>query len=137
MLLFNEDPGYEYIARPNQDIVRLDNRISYNAQSMRSKPLGQNDSCTIIGFGDSVINGGTLTDQDDLATTILEDSLGNNIRMLNVSAGSWGPDNCAGYLKQYGDFHAKLFVLVVSSHDAHDNMQFEKIVGRHPSDPDK
>lgn len=137
MLLFDEDPAYEYIARPNQDIVRLGNRMMYNELSMRSAPLKIDDTCIILGFGDSVINGGSLTDQDSLATTILDHELGNDVRVLNVSAGSWGPDNCAAYLKKYGDFNARLILLVVSSHDSHDNMQFEKIVGQHPSYPDK
>jgi hypothetical protein len=137
MLLFNEDPAFEYIAQPNQHIVRLGNRMSYNDHSMRSDALSTNDSCVVIGFGDSVINGGTLTDQDSLATTLIENSIGNNTRILNVSAGSWGPDNCAAYLNKYGDFNATLFVLVVSSHDAHDNMEFDKVVGNHPSYPNK
>lgn len=38
--------------------------------------------------------------------------------MLNISAGSWGPDNCAAYLKHYGLFGAKAMSLLVSSHDA-------------------
>lgn len=137
MLLFNEDPAFEYIAQPNQNLVRLGNRMSYNDQSMRSNALSERDSCVVIGFGDSVINGGTLTDQDSLATTLLENSLGNHSRFLNVSAGSWGPDNCAAYLAKHGNFNAVLFVLVVSSHDAHDNMEFDKVVGNHPSYPDK
>ena len=57
--------------------------------------------------------------------------------MLNISAGSWGPDNCAAYLKEKGLFNAKAMFLLVSSHDAHDNMDFRPTVGAHPSYPDK
>lgn len=135
MLLFDEDPAYEYLPKPNQDIHRLGNHIKYNEYSMRSDSVPKKDNCIVLGFGDSVINGGTLTDQSEVATSIIDRSLGNDARMLNVSAGSWGPDNCAAYLQKFGDFNAKLLVLVVSSHDAHDNMQFEKIVGEHPSYP--
>ena len=107
---------------------------------MRSLPIGTNDGCTVLGFGDSVLNGGTLTDQDSIATTIVEKQLRRtnaNLRFLNISAGSWGPDNCAAYLKKFGSFDAKMIVLFVSSHDAHDNMTFEKTVGVHKSYPNE
>jgi lysophospholipase L1-like esterase len=141
MLLYTGDDAFEYIAKPNQDNVRFGNRIISNDYSMRSLPLNENDSCTVLGFGDSVINGGVLTDQDSLATTLVENQLqsenSQRVRFLNISAGSWGPDNCAAYLSRYGSFNAKMIILFVSSHDAHDNMTFEKIVGVHPSYPEK
>lgn len=140
-ILFDESPLYEYIAQPNQDKIRFGNRVVYNEYSMRSLPLKDSDDCIVLGFGDSVINGGALTDQDSLATTIVEQRLknerGEGYRFLNVSAGSWGPDNCAAYLEKYGAFDARVIVLFVSSHDAHDNMTFEKIVGVHRSYPDR
>ncbi len=140
-ILFQEDPDFEYIAQPNQDKVRFGNTVFYNEYSMRSQPLRKEDGCIVLGFGDSVINGGTLTDQDSLATTIVEkqlqDQVSNKARFLNVSAGSWGPDNCAAYLDKYGSFNAKMIILFVSSHDAYDNMTYEKIVGVHQSYPDK
>ncbi|KAA6313517.1 hypothetical protein EZS27_035720 [termite gut metagenome] len=108
---------------------------------MRSKPVKQTDEIRILGFGDSVINGGTQTEQDSLSTTVIEKMLTQeykkDIRCFNISYGSWGPDNCFSYLEEYGDFNAGLFLLVVSSHDAYDNMTFEKIVDIHPSFPSK
>jgi hypothetical protein len=136
MLLFQADQDFEYIAQPNQSIVRFGKAISYNEYSMRSNPLSNRDTCIVLGFGDSVINGGTLTDQDSLATSIVESKL-KGARFLNISAGSWAPDNCAAYLKKYGNFDAKMIILFVSSHDAHDNMTHENTVGVHPSYPDK
>lgn len=62
------------------------------------------------------------TDQDSLATSLFSAETGT--QMLNMSAGSWGPDNWAAYLRHYGLFDAKGFFLVVGSHDAHDNMDF-------------
>lgn len=137
MLLFKEDDTFEYIAQPNQNLRRFGNRIIYNEYSMRSKPLSSDDSCIILGMGDSVINGGVLTDHDSLATTLVENQLGNGYRFLNVSSGSWGPDNCAGYLKKYGHFYARLIILMVNSDDSHDVMTFEKIVGRSKDYPER
>lgn len=78
-----------------------------------------------------------MTDQDSLATTLLSSSLSSikPVQVLNISAGSWGPDNCAAYLKKYGDFGAKAAFLVCSSHDAHDNITHEAIVDKNPSFP--
>jgi len=136
--LYMEDPQFEYIYKPDQKMKRFSNLIYTNEYSMRSKPLKQGEIRVLL-FGDSVLNGGSLTDQSELATTLLEEHLEThcpkNIRVLNISAGSWGPDNAYAYLTKYGDFNATEFILVFSSHDAHDNMKHEKIVGLHSSYP--
>ncbi len=139
-VLMKEDPKFEYIAQPNQQRFRFRNHVIYNSLSMRSEEV-DTSSIRILGFGDSVINGGVQTDQDSLATTILSDTLSKihntKIQFLNISAGSWGPDNCYAYIKKHGDFGAKSIFLFVSSHDAYDNMNFEKIVDKHVSFPSK
>lgn len=123
---------YEYMACPNQDGYRFGNHYHYNSYSQRSEEPDTTKRI-ILGLGDSVIFGGVQTDQDSLATTRFTEETG--MQMLNISAGSWGPDNCAAYLKEKGLFHAEAMFLLVSSHDAHDNMTFEPIVGVHPSYP--
>ena len=139
--LYISDPDFEYIYAPNQDLTRFGNVIRTNNLSMRSDALSPKDSLVILLIGDSVINGGNLTDHDRIASTMLEKrflkTYGKHVRVLNISAGSWGPDNMAGYLKKYGTFKAKLICLVTSSHDAHDIMAHESIVGLDPGMPDK
>lgn len=132
--LYQESDSYEYIVQPNQDGSRFGKYYHYNSYSQRSD---EPDSTKVIvlGLGDSVIFGGVLTDQDSLATTLFTKETG--IQMLNISAGSWGPDNCAAYLKEKGMFQAKAIYLIVSSHDAHDNINHKKVVGVHKSYPDK
>ncbi len=139
-VLIREDKEYEYIAEPNQDRFRFRNHVTYNSFSMRS-PQVDSSATIILGFGDSILNGGTQTDQDSLATNILTKVLTQQfqtkIQFLNISAGSWGPDNCFAYLKKHGNFGAKKIVLFVSSHDAYDNMSFNKVVDVHESYPSK
>ncbi|MGV3637347.1 MAG: SGNH/GDSL hydrolase family protein [Flavobacteriales bacterium] len=131
-VLMRADPHYEYIAQPLQERHRFGRHIVYNSLSMRSE---EPDSTAIIvlGCGDSVINGGSLTDNDSLATTLLTHRLtaamGRKVQVLNIGAGSWGPDNCAAYLSRTQLPRSSALVLVVSSHDAHDNMSFKKVVG--------
>jgi len=139
-VLMKEDPDFEYIAQPNQKRFRFGNNVEYNSFSMRSKEV-DTSAVIILGFGDSVFNGGVQTDQDSLASTLLSDTLtrieGKKVQFLNISAGSWGPDNCFAYLKKYGNFGAVNIFLFVNSHDAYDNMTFEKIVDVHESFPSK
>lgn len=139
-VLYREDKDFEYIPVASQDMVRLRKHIYYNRYSMHSYELNPK-AIKILGFGDSIINGGLFMDQDSLATTRLSRELSEYfdtaVQVLNISAASWGPSNCYAYLQKYGDFNAKAIVLFVSSHDAYDNMTFEKIVGKSDYYPDK
>ena len=74
-------------------------------------------------------------DQDSLASTLFSEETG--MQMLNISAGSWGPDNCAAYLKENGTFGASAMILVCSSHDAFDVMTHVPVVGVVPTYPDR
>ncbi len=138
-VLMRADPHYEYIAQPDQDRCRFRQHIVYNSYSMRSEEP-DTTAVLLLGCGDSVINGGVLTDQDSLATTILSRTLsrtfGRKVQFLNISAGSWGPDNCAAFLKNTALPKPRAIVLFASSHDAHDNMSFKKVVGVRKHFPD-
>ncbi len=139
--VFVEDKDYEYIFAPDQDIHRLGHHFYTNHYSMRSDALATDDSIRVLVFGDSILNGGLPTDNEDLATSILEKNISlklrKKVRVLNISASSWGADNAAAYLKKHGDFNAKMLVLVFSSHDYFDNMGFEREVGVNSSYPAK
>lgn len=139
--LYIESKDFEYIYAPNQDVYRFHNHIFTNKYSMRNKELSNKDKIRILGFGDSVINGGAHLDNDELVTSILEKKLQNinkeKIRVLNIGANSWGPDNAFAYLKKHGDFNAKMIFLIFSSHDWHDNMHHRKVVGKHYLWPNK
>lgn len=132
--LYYASDEYEYMACPNQDGYRFGKHYHYNSYSQRSDEPDSTKTI-ILGLGDSVLFGGVQIDQDSLATSIFTRETG--MQMLNISAGSWGPDNCAAYLKKFGLFGAKAMFLLVSSHDAHDNMDFMPVVGVQPSYPDK
>lgn len=139
--LFIEDPDYEYIYAPNQEVHRFGNRVATNSFSMRSKPISKKDSLIILKIGDSVTNGGAHVDQDSLASSRLEQELqalhGEGMRVLNISAASWGPDNAYEYVKKHGHFGAQYMVLVFSSHDWHDNRHFQTVVGKHRAWPNE
>jgi hypothetical protein len=124
-------PKIEYMFKPNQDVQRFGNRVLIKAYGMRTadfarvKPVGE---FRVMVFGDSVLNGGSLTDHADLATTLLTDKLtiflDSPVVVGNISAGSWGPGNWLAYAREYGFFDADVVVLVISSHDIADNPTF-------------
>ena len=128
------DPQIEYMFKPDQDVYRFGNHIIINHYGMRTKPFPdqhQAGEIRIMVFGDSVLNGGNLTDHEDLATTILRDKVETatekNVIVGNISAGSWGPGNWLAYAKKFRFFGADIIVLVVSSHDYADNPTFEPL----------
>jgi hypothetical protein len=142
LVLMLESDKFEYIAQPNQNRYRFGKHIRYNEYSMRSDNLCASDDVRILGFGDSVLNGGMEIDHDSLATTIIERVLDSqyekhNIRCLNISCENWSPDNCFAYMEEYGDFDADMIFLVVSSHDAYNVMDFRKTVDVHPNFPSR
>lgn len=133
---------YEYAMNPNQDIKRFGNRVFINSLGMRSEEL-RPDAIKILKFGDSVLNGGVATDQSELTSSLLESDLNSNpllsadYQVLNVSSGSWGPDNAYAWMEKHGDFNAKAIVLIFSSHDWQDQISFVNVVGNTPFYPNE
>lgn len=119
------DATIDYIFAPNQKCSRFGNQIIYNDASMRCDfgvTQYRPSKYRIFVVGDSVINGGVLTDHNELATTMLQEKIDSSrkvIQVCNVSAGSWGPGNYCAYFDKYRDLVAQedVLVLEVNSHD--------------------
>lgn len=140
------DSEIDYLFAPNQHCFRFGNHIIYNAFSMRSShdPGKETSSIKrrILILGDSVINGGVLTDQKDMANELLDSYMRKSQKgdAYNISAGSWGPMNYAAYLRKYGTFGATDVVVEVNSHDLWEDDPAEtggKLVGKDISLPDR
>lgn len=140
------DSEIDYLFAPNQNCRRFGNRVVYNNVSMRmerditgSPRPGQR---RILLVGDSVVNGGVLTDQADLASTLLDGDLRAQGAgdVCNISAGSWGPMNYAAYFRKYGTFGATDLVLEVTAHDLWEDDPRQSAgcsVGKDVSSPDR
>jgi hypothetical protein len=118
------DAEIEYLFAPSRCYSRFGNRVCYNEWSMRSDG---GDRFDVLIMGDSVVNGGALTDQADLATELLSRETG--LAVANISAGSWGPANLLAYSKRFGWFKADVAVFVFSSHDIGDVPSFTGDLG--------
>ena len=69
--LYVSDPDYEYIYAPNQDVWRFGNHVKTNEFSLRNDPILPTDTTVILLTGDSVVLGGSMTDNDSLASTLI------------------------------------------------------------------
>jgi hypothetical protein len=142
--LSQADPTMEYLFKPDQNCKRFGNHIKYNHYSMRSDEFpvhkSQPGELRVMVVGDSVINGGTLSDQKEIATSLLQEKLSTDLKhpvtVGNISAGSWGPPNELAYLKHFGMFDADVLVIVLSSHDYADAPTFQPVVGVNLSWPE-
>jgi hypothetical protein len=139
--LYEYNAKYEYVLQPNQSRVIYRNKFSTNSFGMRSKSIAQKDSLVTLFIGDSIIYGGNNVSDEECATSILEDSLKDvlkkDIRVLNISAKSWGPSNLHEYLKEKGTFHAKQMIYVVNDGDAYDHISFTTPLTLHSGHPEK
>lgn len=115
-------------------VYRFGNHIIINQYGMRTSPFTEkkiDNDYRVMVFGDSVLNGGSLTDHSSLSTSIVQDNLSEldqgHVIVGNISAGSWGPGNWLAYAKEYGFFEADVIVLVISSHDYVDNPNFKPL----------
>ena len=130
--LIVRDPEIEYLFAPSRAYHRFGNTISYNAFSMRADEVSPHktdpNELRVLVIGDSVINGGALTDDSQLATRIVQERLAKDLKrplwVGNVSAGSWGPGNQLAYLRRFGTFDADIAILVLSTHDIADVPDF-------------
>ena len=122
-VLFQTDAKTGYIFQPDQKISRFCKRNEYNQYSQRSQEICYEKNpknYRILMLGDSVLNGGSYTDQSQTITAFLEDKLlsqKTGIEVLNASCSSWGIGNQLGYLQKFGTFHSDLIILQIGSHD--------------------
>jgi hypothetical protein len=121
--------GYRFA--PSQSVHRFGNRVSYDHRSMRGRhsAVPANNAYGVLVVGDSVLNGGSLTDDADTAGALLNDMSiqigGRHAAFRNLSAGSWAPPQQLAYLRTYDTGPLDSVVFVLSSHDA---------TGRHVGD---
>ena len=129
--LFVRDESVEYMLKPGT-YRRFGHSISINRWSQRSPEIEatktDSSELRVLVIGDSV-NGGALLDDAQIATRLLQNALekqlGRPVRVLNIAAGSWGPQNQLAYLEKFGTFSADVAVVVWSSHDAWDVPRFD------------
>ncbi|MBF2056535.1 MAG: SGNH/GDSL hydrolase family protein [Cyanobacterium sp. T60_A2020_053] len=124
-LIYIRDKEIGYLLAPNQTVKRNGNLIKINSFSMRSNELKDKneDNLRILLLGDSIVNGGWWTDQNQTISSLLQTlfiaqkTFFNTVEVLNVSANSWGARNELAYLHKYGIFNSNILVLVLNTDD--------------------
>lgn len=129
------DPRIDYMFAPSRCYSRFHHRVCYNRWSMRAGAFAAHKSeCEprVMVFGDSIVNGGVMIDQDDIATEILRRRLAASALVTtvgNISAGSWGPANVLAYVEHFGWFDADVGVFVFNAGDIEDLPDFSPDLG--------
>lgn len=152
-LIYITDHKIGYLLAPNQNTTRMGNRIMINEYSMRSGAIALQlppSTIRILLLGDSIVNGGWWTDQQDTISTQLEILLlkqfGDQtpaqtkfaqVEVLNASANSWGPRNQLAYLQRFGTFDAQAIVLVINTDDLFATAPTSVPIGRDRNYPDQ
>ncbi|WP_414581131.1 SGNH/GDSL hydrolase family protein [Scytonema sp. PCC 10023] len=146
-LIYIPDEQIGYLLAPNQRTRRFGHRIEINEYSMRSEPIQKTPSPStlrVLLLGDSIVNGGWWTDQDNTISSLLLRSLSDSVtsnfqqvEVLNASANSWGPRNELAYLQKFGNFNAQAVVLVINTDDLFATSPTALPVGRDRNYPDK
>lgn len=138
-----EITAYGYRVKPNQDIRRFGHRIYYNEFGMRSEEstrLPAPSALRVLCIGDSITNGGALTDQAQTYPYLLEAALrtqGIPAEVMNASAAGWSLENAAGWLRWHGSFAAQVVVLEVATHDLFQPAAESSLIDVHPAFPSR
>lgn len=146
-LIYIPDEQIGYLLAPNQRTRRFGHRIEINQYSMRSDPIQKTPSPStqrLLLLGDSIVNGGWWTDQDNTISSLLMCSVSSvitsnfqKVEVLNASANSWGPRNELAYLQKFGSFNAQAVVLLINTDDLFATSPTALPVGRDRNYPDK
>ena len=132
-ILFKAHPSIEYEQLPNQKLRIFHNDIFINSLGMKSDEfdiLKNKNKKRILVYGDSVIFGGNLISNRNLATSILQRNLNkdeNLFEVANISSGSWGPGNWLAHLRLRGIYDADHVLLVINSNDFYDVPEYLSI----------
>lgn len=124
--IYIADEEIGYLLAPEQQLRRMGNKIAINQYSMRSKiidPTRSRSALRILVIGDSIVNGGWWTDQQETISALIESELASSslsfdsVEVLNASANSWGPRNQLAYLERFGLLDAQVVVLIINTDD--------------------
>ncbi|GAB4154707.1 MAG: hypothetical protein Fur0046_34610 [Cyanobacteria bacterium J069] len=122
--LYVADPETGYRLRPHQRLRRWGKRMVINRDGLRNQDLTSDrppGTWRILMLGDSILHGGTWTDQSQTISAQMQQHLSSRLPgsgiVLNAAAPSWGPQNQWGYLRQFGTFGAQVVVLLLNTDD--------------------
>jgi len=143
-LIYQADPQIGYLIAPNQQTRRFGKQITINQYAMRSPEIAATrpaQTLRILMLGDSILNGGWWTDQNQTVSALLQQQLKPvdeaQIEVLNASANSWSPRNELAYLQRFGSFEAQVIILVINTDDLFGTAPTSVVVGRDGNYPDR
>lgn len=145
-LLYIKDEKIGYLLAPQQKVRRFGKLTQINQYSLRNgeiNPQRPDKTLRILLLGDSIVNGGWWSDQQETISALLEGNLSkyNNlsysqIEVLNAAANSWGPRNQLAYLEKFGTFESQIVILLINTDDFYTVAPNPDLVGQDKNYPD-
>lgn len=131
--------GYELV--PNQQVSRMGHISTVNNIGTRGDNvslLPGADTFRVIVLGDSVSNGGTMLDDDQVFSAVASRGLearGCRNETINVSAGGWSLFDEVSWVQRHGLFGARLVVWTVNYMDLDQPPTGPSVLDSNPSFP--
>lgn len=111
-LLYYHHPNYGYALRPNQEITRFGNKIKIDKFGSRSNFKNHNQP-KIIFYGDSVVYGGRIVDNNELVSELVCENLKKNNSCLNFGTNAYGLENVIRRIDQDKMNYKKDFAIIL------------------------
>lgn len=122
--LYRYDPGYGYLAVPDQWPSPRGITFRINSAGLRGPdftPVKKPGTLRLVFAGDSVtFGGGIVSDANtfvNLAAARLSRLSGRNIDAVNISAPGWSVQNIKGYVARYGLYDADALIWILPRED--------------------
>ncbi len=123
VVTFAPDERWGYLMRPDQMVYSYGHPVATDGRGLRAppgRPAAPPTVLRILFVGDSVTYGGGRIREEELFCRRVERTLAGDgipVRVLNLSAPGWGPQNWKGYLVSEGLLGADIVVLVLPACD--------------------
>tara|TARA_B110000037_G_C17090054_1_gene493649 strand:- start:751 stop:1746 length:996 start_codon:yes stop_codon:yes gene_type:complete len=115
-ILYYHHPNFGYAIRPDQKIIRFDKEIKIDQFGSRSNFI-RGEGNKFVFYGDSVLYGGRLVNNDELISELTCKYLGANNRCLNFGTNAYGLENITKRVKQDQTNYKNDFAIFVFNYD--------------------
>jgi hypothetical protein len=101
--IYELDQDYKYIVKPNQRgaFLNYNDWVINDARMPIASEFTSNQHPNVLLIGNSIVFGGNPYKQSEKLTPLLQQILGDKLRIWPIAAGGWTQENEMAYLKKY------------------------------------
>lgn len=101
--IYELDPDYKYVVKPNQQgaFLNYNDWVINRARMPIAAEFTSSEHPNALLIGNSIVFGGNPYKQSEKLTPLLQQALGEKLRVWPIAAGGWTQENEIAYLKKY------------------------------------